>query len=523
MIHILVVDDEPISADGISIYLSEHGEENWDIQVAYNGIQALELARHRVDVLVMDIVMPGLDGFQVQERIGELWPMSRCVFLTSVSSVDYVQRAIRSEAIIDYVLKTESEEKILAAVRRAVAEQENIVSVQNSLKKAEQEMEKIRPMLQKELILSLLKGEHFSMPLEKRFQELGLKMQAQRPVLLLLGQLGEEAGIEGPSDIMFFVLNNLIETYLCPAYNVFSVSMSDHRIAVLVQEMVFRKGQNVGYIFSLMEAVQQTFRKAGGTVSFAVDDEYCSWNALTTHYHSLTAVLERNLFMDDILVLRNTSDELPEYNPAEELHKARVLLENGSYKNAASVLSKIRVPLTARGKIDLYRKFLKLLLATVDTQECPEKVYERIHIPMLQIDEKGWKSAQMEFAAIFGRLAAAENTKSKRMEQTVEHICTHIRENLKEDLSLIRMAELTGYSPTYLSRIFKDVKGVGYNDFVVECRMERASYLLLQSELKLSDIIEQVGYTSSSYFIRAFRRTFGMTPIDYRNRMKEKR
>ncbi|MFR8340326.1 MAG: AraC family transcriptional regulator [Eisenbergiella massiliensis] len=53
--------------------------------------------------------------------------------------------------------------------------------------------------------------------------------------------------------------------------------------------------------------------------------------------------------------------------------------------------------------------------------------------------------------------------------------------------------------------------------------MERAAYLLHDSKLKLADITDQVGYTSSSYFIRTFRRTFGMTPMEYRNRLKGKK
>lgn len=225
--------------------------------------------------------------------------------------------------------------------------------------------------------------------------------------------------------------------------------------------------------------------------------------------------------MDEVLVLRNAADELPEYSPTDELHKARVLLENGSYEEAATVLQMIEIPHTMRGRIDLYRKLLKLLIATIDSQEQAEHVYAKIHMPVLQTDDNGWKNTQSEFVSAFRRFAIAENTPSKRMEQTIETVCRHVKENLKEDLSLVRLAELTDHSPTYLSRMFKEVKGVGYNDFVVACRMERAAYLLRESKLKLADIIEKVGYTSSSYFIRTFRRTFGMTPMEYRNSSKD--
>lgn len=519
MINILVVDDEPISADGISIYLQEHGEDMWAVRTAYNGLQALEIARQRIDILVSDIVMPGLDGFQVQEKIREMWPMSRCIFLTSAHQINYIQRAIRGGYIVDYVLKTESEDKILNAVRKAVAAQEDAVHTQDILKKAEQDILKIRPVLQKELMLSLLRGEHIAFSMEHRFRELEFDFKAEQPVLLL-GQLGDDMATGGASDLQVFVLNDFLEKYLLPVYRFYMVSMSDHRIAVLLQNANPYDKQDVRHVFSLLEAVQQTFRKAGGAVSFAVDDAYCSWSELSAHYHSLIAVLERNLFMDDVLVLRNTSDELPEHSPAEELHKARILLENGRFEEAACVIQMINMPHTIRGRIDLYRKLLKLLIATIDSREQADQVYTKLHVPLLQTDENGWKNMQLEFVSIFRRLAVSENSPSKRMEQTVETVCSHVKENLGEDLSLVRLAELTDHSSTYLSRIFKEVKGIGYNDFVVECRMEQAAYLLHDSKLKLADIIEQVGYTSSSYFIRTFRRTFGMTPMEYRNRLR---
>lgn len=522
MINILVVDDEPISADGISIYLQEHGECSWVISTAYNGIQALELARQRVDILVSDIMMPSLDGFQVQEKIQQMWPLSRCVFLTCAQQIDYVQRAIRSESVTDYVLKTESEEKILDAVRKAIVSQENAIHTQDLLQKAEQDILKVRPLLQNELLLSLLHGEHISFSLEQRFRELELSFQARQPVLLLLGQIDDEPNSGRSADISGFVLNHIMEKYFWPAYRIHMVPMPGQKISILLQNIT-SGNRDVRHVFSMMEAVQQTFRKAGGTVSFAVDDVYCRWEELSSHYDSLAAVLERNLFMDDALVLRSAADELPEHSPTEELYRVRILLENGSYEKASATLLEIKMPQTTRGRMELYRKLLKLLIAAIDVQEQAEAIYGSLHIPSLQLDENGWKNTQSEFAAIFRRFEMTENTPSRRMEQTIENVCSYVKANLADDLSLAHLADLTDHSPTYLSRMFKTVKGIGYNDFVIEKRMEQAAYLLRDTKLKLGEIAEQVGYTSSSYFIRTFRRAFGMTPTEYRNRMKNKR
>ena len=523
MINILVVDDEPISADGISIYLQERGETDWTVRTAYNGIQALEIARQRVDILVSDIRMPGLDGFQVQEKIREIWPMSRCVFLTSVQQMDYVQRAIRSGTAVDYVLKIEGEEVILDAVRKAADVQKNEIHTRELLQRAEEEIREVRPLLQKELILSLLRGTHLPFSLAERFRELEFFFRADQRVLLILGQVGDELSSGGTPDISAFVLNNILEKYFWPAYRVYMVQLPECRIAVLLQNVSSFNEGNARHVFSMLEAVQETFRRAGGTASFAVDDDECQWDALSPHYHSLTALLERNLPMEEALVLRNESDQLPENSPSEALYKLRALLENGNYEEAAAALMQIAMPHTIRGRIDLYRKWLKLLVANADAQENAERIYERLQVPMLQTDERGWINMQLEFAAVFRRFAAEENTPSGRMEQTVEKVCRYVKENLEDDLSLVRLADLVDHSATYLSRIFKTVKGIGYNDFVVECRMEHAACLLRDTKQTLSDIVAQVGYTSSSYFIRTFKKTYGMTPTEYRKRMGTKR
>ena len=53
-------------------------------------------------------------------------------------------------------------------------------------------------------------------------------------------------------------------------------------------------------------------------------------------------------------------------------------------------------------------------MATIDSQEQAEYVYAKLHVPLLQTDEKGWKNMQLEFVSIFRRLAVSENTPSKR-------------------------------------------------------------------------------------------------------------
>lgn len=109
-----------------------------------------------------------------------------------------------------------------------------------------------------------------------------------------------------------------------------------------------------------------------------------------------------------------------------------------------------------------------------------------------------------------------ENVSARGM-QIVEAVKVYVQSHLAEDLSLARMAKIMDRSPSNLSKIFKQVTGTGYIDYVVAHRMERA-LLLLRSEppVKLEDIAAQLGYSSCSYFIYVFHQCHGITPAEYR-------
>lgn len=66
------------------------------------------------------------------------------------------------------------------------------------------------------------------------------------------------------------------------------------------------------------------------------------------------------------------------------------------------------------------------------------------------------------------------------------------------------------------SRLFKEVGGVSFKKYVTNRRIERAKYLLASSELKMSEIAQQCGFASASYFARIFRNAEDLSPAEYR-------
>ncbi|WP_112265760.1 response regulator transcription factor [Lentzea terrae] len=116
MIRVVLADDEPVVRFGVQAVLATAK----DIEVvaeAENGREAVDLvARHRPDVAVLDIRMPGLDGLDAANRIRRHHPDTKTLVLTTFADDAYISRAL-GEGAAGFVLKTGDPQEIISGVR----------------------------------------------------------------------------------------------------------------------------------------------------------------------------------------------------------------------------------------------------------------------------------------------------------------------------------------------------------------------------------------------------------------------
>ncbi|PYI57473.1 helix-turn-helix domain-containing protein [Paenibacillus flagellatus] len=116
-------------------------------------------------------------------------------------------------------------------------------------------------------------------------------------------------------------------------------------------------------------------------------------------------------------------------------------------------------------------------------------------------------------AALASGVGSAFREKNNRY---VEQAVSIIRDELDRPVSLVQIADRLRLNPSYLSRIFKEHSGQTFSDYLTRARLERGKELLLETDLKIKEIGERVGYLKSDYFIKLFRECVGMTPGEYR-------
>ncbi|MBQ9007168.1 MAG: helix-turn-helix transcriptional regulator [Atopobiaceae bacterium] len=100
----------------------------------------------------------------------------------------------------------------------------------------------------------------------------------------------------------------------------------------------------------------------------------------------------------------------------------------------------------------------------------------------------------------------------RQMMEIVDYIHEHC-----DTVSVSSLAAQCGYSVAYFSRLVRSRCGMGANELIVSARLNRARGLLINSDLPIQDIASMVGYASYSHFNRIFRKTYRMSPAEYRS------
>lgn len=100
----------------------------------------------------------------------------------------------------------------------------------------------------------------------------------------------------------------------------------------------------------------------------------------------------------------------------------------------------------------------------------------------------------------------------------VRKMLQYMAQHYGEQISIADIAEAAAFSSSECCRIFKRVTGRTIFGYLCSYRLEKSVSLLLETNASISDIACETGFCSSSYYIKAFRKAFGTTPLQYRKK-----
>ena len=151
----------------------------------------------------------------------------------------------------------------------------------------------------------------------------------------------------------------------------------------------------------------------------------------------------------------------------------------------------------------------ELQKAYLNTRVLPFKEHEAI-VKLLRIFAQHLSTLSNQL------VVQQENTEPPAITRAKQYIQAH----QSEKLTLGQVARAVNMSTFYFCKIFKKATGTNFTDYVSRVRVEKAINLLLNPNLRISEIAYEVGFQSLTHFYRVFKKILGRSPTEYRGQLK---
>ncbi len=454
MYRLLIVDDEPDIAEGLYNFFYNYEALELDVFKAYSAYEAIKiLDSERIDIVVSDVCMPGMDGLEMVSQVKKRWPYCQVIFLSGYTEFEYIYRANKLEAV-NFILKTEGYEAIANSLHKAIKRIQDEARLSRIHEnKLEFKHEFVSYILQN---INIAKEE-----LRNISSDMNIALDPEKPVFFLVGLFKDmdKRDIRDKAKV-YPVLNELCCRYIIPRFNLILDEYEKNNHIFIIQP---KDNKSIIQPKDDKSMIQSRDNKSIIQSPNNKPAEFPEENR-TGYIAEIKGLVEmmQNAFLDELSV--NVSFVI--------LDEPIYLNELGScYKNMKSLLN------------DGEEAGMELIIVNQDM------------ISSLIKDGKRYSLGDT---------------------QAISIVKNYIAENLDKPLSLTLLANLVYYNSSYLSRIFKKFTGMTLTNYITKMRMEKAKEMLTRTNKKINAIASELCFASQSYFNQAFRRETGMSPLEYR-------
>lgn len=472
-----------------------------------NGIDALNKVRqHHPNILLLDIKMPGLTGLEVLECIWKEKIDTRVILITGLDDFDTVKAALKLGAL-DYIHKpclgSGELVEVLSRAKKEVIEQR----YNHAVIKKQPEVDFLNRLVPNGKIdnSSISNTEIF---------------QGRKYCFLYVSLIGiyEKRKNNICYDVRktYKYAENLITEFCVQKKNVWNITIMEDQVLILLMEDKYQADavleKNAFMIGSSLNTVLKRFIDVGLRIGISpVTDDVSMTAAL---YGKAYSAWESTFFLDEKMV---TSDHIPETGQSViNLHQVMIkeLQLNDSFSSLNVHINhfckwcdllKEHFIINQRQLMYHVQNFLYKILKQ-DILLCEKWMHELNICESIDELKEDYQKYLLEYMAVH-----------KRYSHTVEKIIRYIEENYQKQISLSILSEHCNFNEHYISRIFKEETGENYLSYLNKTRINEAKKLLGSTDLKIYEIADRTGFSSSVNFNYVFNRMEGISPSIYRN------
>lgn len=491
MYTILLVDDEMPALRFLQAIIEKYTPGFTVAQSCSSGEAALlYLKENKVDLLLTDISMPGMDGIALSMQARTVCPDIHIVIISGYAEFEYAKGAIHA-GVEEYMLKPVG-----------------IPQMTEILSKIKDKLDDEYTAKEPSLLSSLLSGQPYDKALATRLYGEGTYFFA----LIRWGNL-------------YYSQGDLHVTSIIPIVDMpfFALYGRDED-----EQILFMKADRPSTDFQSAVKVYIAQRKcATWTIVFARSEN--AFTALPDFFHRASQLMERTVVIGRrqfVFLSANTPNVETPHVPSSTLKKLELFIHDGNMKMVKDIFISLAVDWEKRQTAQLYattivQQLIHLVLAARPSLGTQQDMIIRSSNELLR------------YAASYGDLMAglysilfddsAFMDKKLTAHDLYNYAVRYIQEKYAEPISIWHVCSEIGISQTYLSRLFRKYGDTSFNVYLTKCRMDNAMALIREHpDMPLRNVAECVGYEDYAYFSKVFHQIVGCAPSQWAAEVTEK-
>ncbi|RKP55044.1 response regulator [Cohnella endophytica] len=532
--QMIIVDDEAHWVDNLSMHKPWHKLGIDHVHKAYSAQEALRiLETHPIDIVISDILMPEMTGIELIERIRLRDKKIKCIILSGHSDFEFAKEAVRHQAV-DYLLKPPTDNELFGAVESAIAQLNAEWESVSSQERTQYTLRENLPLLRGQLLLDAMKG-HRMPPEEwnRKLDSYGLPF-CKGDCALLLVRMEEEFGQyrNNGQQLMEYAIINMAEEIFGEFTEVWGVKEEHGYLAFLLQ--LKEESPELGKESLLEKLSMQLQYKVKqflkGSLSIVITEWFRFPEQLPERYRHATAYFRQIVGDEREFIIRvGDTEQNVTQGPLDAIYMPPTLmnlLEAGRWEAAEDKLATVFSELDERWS-ESWEHCMEAgyIIAASFAHLAHRNGNTLVHLLGQDLDSVRNGEAFTSIARLrnwstgmLGKLKEGTSSEIKDSRSLyVNKVQAFAEKNLHLDVSLRALADHVNLHPTHLSKIYKIETGEGISDYVSRLRMESACHKLKTTDKKVYEISTEIGYLDSAYFIKVFKRQFGVTPQEYRD------
>ncbi|MCX7714734.1 MAG: response regulator [Clostridia bacterium] len=490
MFRVLVAEDEPPIMRAI-VGAIEQGNPNFHIvATAINGKKAIEeLEKNHIDVVFTDIRMPVMDGLSLAKHIRENYPYVLTVIISGYQDFEYARQAIEFKAY-DYLLKPISKDKlsvVLAHIEEELSRKKHEMK-RNMLSNAI--IDKKEVFADSECIVILICA--------------GAMLMYGNDTLVPALAFWDKVSIDD-------ILSSIVEGE--EGYIVFHGNFVSERIVVIEPASRQRMNEIAQSIFEKISKIGITVTIAcrGGIKLSEAGENFAKLRECALRNVILTK--SQILYYDDI----KEKDTVCDYS-IEQLEAAAKAISTGNMKKVKDFLISVFCSMEKNNATqEDVMNFLDMLVNQYYLQN--PSADKKIGIIKREI--RGAVANFLDYESLaedISSIISAIKTENKNGKQPklIEEIEVYLIKNYNKSITNTVLSKEFGFVPSYISRLFRQYKGVSPSEYLIRYRIEKAKQLMKENpDLLVKEIADMVGFKEAYYFSKTFKKETGVWPSDY--------